>query len=223
MAPSSLLELLKNGAVLFDGAMGNLLHGQGANLDRCFDELNLICPDMVVDAHRAYIQSGVQVIETNTFGANRLKLSEHGLDDRVAEINHAGVELAQRVADEVRRADGPAAPPVLVAGSVGPSGRQMAPLGRLRPEIARAVFLEQVKALVSAGVDLLIFETFSDLDEMGESWWVYCPCTECGTLNSCTTKSLVSSSPTPPANGCDARARMARAKAYAWHASYWRS
>ena len=169
MTPSSFLELLKNGAILFDGAMGTLLHGQGANLDRCLDELNLTRPDMVVDAHRAYIEAGAQVIETNTFGANRLKLSEHGLEDKVAEINHAGVHLARRAVVEARRADGPSVPPVLVAGSVGPSGRQMAPLGRLRPEIACAAFHAQVKALVSAGVDLLIFETFSDLDEMGEA------------------------------------------------------
>jgi homocysteine S-methyltransferase len=135
MTPSSFLELLKNGAILFDGAMGTLLHRQGANLDRCFDELNLTRPDVVVDAHRAYIEAGAQVIETNTFGANRLKLSEHGLEDTVAEINHAGVQLLRRAVEEARRADGPSAPPVLVAGSVGPSGRQMAPLGRLQPEM----------------------------------------------------------------------------------------
>ncbi len=163
MTRSSFLECLAEGPLLFDGAMGTMLHSQGANLDRCFDELNLTHPAMITDVHRAYIEAGARVIETNTFGANRLKLSEHGLHDKVTEINRAGVELARRAAEASSDKS------VLIAGSVGPSGRQMAPLGRLRPEAARAAFQEQVVALVDAGVDLLIFETFSDLEEMGEA------------------------------------------------------
>jgi len=142
------------------------------DLERCFDELNLTHSSMVADVHRAYIEAGAQAIETNTFGANRFKLNEHGLEDKVAEINRAGVELARRAVDEAREAGFQNAlqrQRVLVAGAVGPSGRHMAPLGRLQPEIARAAFREQVMALAEAGVDLLIFETFSDLDEIGEA------------------------------------------------------
>jgi methionine synthase I (cobalamin-dependent) len=155
----SFLECLAQGPLLFDGAMGTMLHNQGVSLERCFDELNLTHPDLVADIHRAYIEAGAQIIETNTFGANRFKLSEHGLEDKVAEINRAGVDLARRAVDGQ----------AMIAGSVGPSGRQLAPLGRMRPEAARALFREQVTALAGAGVDLLIFETFSDLDEMGEA------------------------------------------------------
>lgn len=163
MTSSSFLELLAQGPILFDGAMGTMLHSQGVGLDRCFDALNLTNPALVAGVHRAYIQAGAQIIETNTFGANRFKLGEHDLGDQVAEINRAGVELARRVAE----AGGDK--PAWVAGSVGPSGRQLAPLGRVRPEAVRAIFGEQVAALAGAGVDLLIFETFSDLEEMGEA------------------------------------------------------
>ena len=139
-----------------------MLHGQGVGVDRCFDELNLTHPAIVAGVHRDYIDAGAQIIETNTFGANRLKLSEHGLGDRVAEINQAGVELARRVVEASFQ-------PVLVAGSVGPLGRQLAPLGRVKPDTARIAFREQVKSLATAGVDLLVFETFSDLSEMYEA------------------------------------------------------
>jgi methionine synthase I (cobalamin-dependent)/5,10-methylenetetrahydrofolate reductase len=156
---NSFLERLAQGPLLFDGAMGTMLHSKGVGLERCFDELNLTHPDLVADIHRVYLEAGAQIVETNTFGANRFKLSEYGLDDKVAEINRAGVELARRVVDEQ----------AMIAGSVGPSGRQLAPLGRVKPEAARALFREQVTALAEAGVDVLIFETFSDLDEMGEA------------------------------------------------------
>jgi methionine synthase I (cobalamin-dependent)/5,10-methylenetetrahydrofolate reductase len=170
LTPSSFVERLKQRPLLFDGAMGTLLHSQGADLDRCFDELNLTHPAEVTEVHRAYIEAGAQVIETNTFGANRIKLSEHGLGDKVAEINRAGVELARRAVEGSRVAGYQSAlQGVLVAGSVGPSGRQMSPLGRLQPEAARAAFREQVAELQKAGVDLLILETFSDLDEMSEA------------------------------------------------------
>jgi len=170
MTRSSFLDRLAQGPLLFDGAMGTMLHGRGVDLDRCFDELNLTRPDLVVAVHRAYVEAGAQVIETNTFGANRIKLAEHGLGDRLAEINRAGVQLVCRAIEEARGAGSqPVLPEVLVAGSVGPTGRQMAPLGRLQPEAVRAAFHEQIAALVDAGVDLLIFETFSDLDEMGQA------------------------------------------------------
>ncbi len=159
MVPSSLLDRLKQAPLLFDGAMGTMLHSKGAGLERCFDELNLVNPALVAAVHRDYIEAGAQVIETNTFGANRFKLSEHGLADRVVEINHAGVELARRVVEASFQE-------ILIAGSVGPLGRQLAPLGRVRPEVAHTAFREQVEALAAAGADLLLFETFSDLSEM---------------------------------------------------------
>jgi methionine synthase I (cobalamin-dependent)/5,10-methylenetetrahydrofolate reductase len=162
MTPSSFLERLNQGPLLSDGAMGTMLYSKGAGLDRCFDELNLVNPALVADIHRSYIQAGAEIIETNTFGANRFKLSEHGLSDKVAEINRAAVELARRVVEASFQ-------PVRIAGSVGPLGRQLAPLGRVQPGAARTAFREQVEALAAAGVDLLIFETFSDLSEMCEA------------------------------------------------------
>ena len=162
MAPS-VRNRLAQGPLLFDGAMGTMLHSQGIGLDRCFDELNLTHPGRVTDVHRAYIEAGAQIIETNTFGANRLKLAEHGLEAKVVEINQAGVELARRAVGTN------SAEPPLIAGSIGPSGRQLAPLGRVPPQVARAVFGEQVTALAGARVDVLILETFSDLEEIGQA------------------------------------------------------
>ncbi|GAB4534812.1 MAG: bifunctional homocysteine S-methyltransferase/methylenetetrahydrofolate reductase [Anaerolineae bacterium] len=168
MTSSSFVERLKSGPLLFDGGMGTMLHSRGVQLDRCFDALNLTNPALVVDVHRAYVEAGAQVIETNTFGANRFKLSEHGLEHKVAEINRAGVELARRAIEEAGLANlPPARAGVWVAGSVGPTGRHLAPLGRVQPEAAYAAFHEQVVALAGSGVDLIILETFSDLDEMG--------------------------------------------------------
>jgi len=162
VTPDTFLERLAQGPLLFDGAMGTMLHSRGASLERPFDELNVTHPALVAEVHRAYIEAGAQVIETNTFGANRLKLGEHGLADRVTDINRAGVELARRVIDASFQ-------PVLIAGSVGPLGRHLTPLGRVRPEAAHAAFREQVEALATAGADLLIFETFSDLHELREA------------------------------------------------------
>jgi len=141
--------------------MGTQLNARGVGFAQCFDALNLSAPEMVVEVHRSYIQAGAQVIQTNTFGANRYKLAAHGLGGQVAEINRQGVELARRAARESGGV-------VLVAGDVGPLGVRLAPYGRVQPEQARQVFSEQVAALLQAGVDLLIFETFSDLIEMRE-------------------------------------------------------
>jgi homocysteine S-methyltransferase len=142
--------------------MGTLLNGRGVSFDQCFDALNLTNPALVGEIHRAYIEAGSQVIQTNTFGANRYKLGEHGLQDKVAEINRLGVELARRVVLASFK-------DVLVAGDVGPLGVRLAPFGRVQPEQARQAFVEQIAALVEAGVDLLIIETFSDLSEIREA------------------------------------------------------
>ena len=148
--------------ILADGAMGTLLHARGVGFDRCFDELNLTDPALVAEIHRAYIDAGSQVIYTNTFSANRYKLAEHGLENKVTEINKAGVELARRVVSASFK-------DVLIGGDVGPLGVRLAPYGRVQVEDARDAFTEQIAALCEAGVDLLIIETFGDLYEIKEA------------------------------------------------------
>jgi methionine synthase I (cobalamin-dependent)/5,10-methylenetetrahydrofolate reductase len=148
--------------LLGDGAMGTLLNARGISFVRCFDELNRIQPALVAEVHRAYIEAGAEVIQTNTFGANRYKLAAHGLDSQVVEINRAGVELARRVVMASFRN-------VWVAGDVGPLGVRLAPFGRVQPEQARQAFGEQIRALAEAGADLLVLETFSDLYEVREA------------------------------------------------------
>ena len=155
-------QQLSRGTILADGAMGTVLHARGVGFDKCFDELNLTNPATVADIHREYIESGAQLIITNTFGANRFKLKKHGLEEDVVEINRAGVELAKRaVAASFKD--------VLVAGDIGPLGVRIAPYGRVKPEEARAVFAEQVKALADAGAELIVIETMSDLYEIQEA------------------------------------------------------
>ncbi len=155
-------KLLKAGQpILADGAMGTLLHARGEGFDACFDELNLIDPELVAGIHRDYAAAGAQILETNTFGANRFKLARHGLEEKVGEINAAAVALARQAAEASGR-------PILVAGSVGPLGVRLAPFGRVKPEQAQAVFAEQIGALAEAGADLIILETHSDVDEIAE-------------------------------------------------------
>ena len=155
-------KLTKSQTLLADGAMGTMLHARGVGFEKCFDELNLTNPPAVGEIHRAYIEAGAQVIITNTFGANRFKLTKHGLEDDVVEINKAGVDLAKRVVSASFR-------DVLVAGDVGPLGVRIAPYGRVKPEEAREAFAEQIRALSESGVDLIVIETFSDLYEIREA------------------------------------------------------
>lgn len=164
MTAANFISLLKESAlpILADGAMGTLLNMHGADFDECFDALNLTKPAMVAEIHRAYIEAGSQIITTNTFGANRYKLAAHGLEDRVGEINRAGVELARRVVMASFRE-------VLIAGDVGPLGVRLAPFGRVQPEQARQAFSEQISSLAEAGADLIIIETMSDLHEIKEA------------------------------------------------------
>lgn len=142
--------------------MGTMLHSRGVNFDVCFDALNLTQPALVAEIHREYIEAGSQIIQTNTFGANRYKLARHGLENDVARINTAGVELARRVVWASFK-------PVLIAGDIGPLGVRLAPFGRVKPEQAHEIFSEQISALAQAGVDLLIIETMSDLHEINEA------------------------------------------------------
>lgn len=162
MSNSKFLDALDEKVMLADGAMGTVLHSRGVSFEKCFDELNITSPAVVADVHREYIEAGAQLILTNTFGANRYKLGKHGLENQVAEINKAGMELARRsVAASFKD--------VFVAGDVGPLGVRIAPYGRVSREEARAAFAEQISALAEAGADLIVIETISDLYEIREA------------------------------------------------------
>ncbi len=162
MTKPTLLERLAQGPLLADGAMGTMLYARGFSFDRCYEALNVEAPEVVLEIHRAYLQAGAELLETNTFGANRYRLAEHGLEDQAALLNRAGVTLARKAALEVDR-------PVWIAGSVGPLGVPLAPLGRVKAVEAREAFREQIAALAEAGVDALILETFSSLPEILEA------------------------------------------------------
>jgi homocysteine S-methyltransferase len=150
-------ERLRNGILVADGAMGSLLYEQ-VGPQRCVDELNSAHPDAVFSVHLAYLEAGAQIIETNTFGANRHKLSQYGLGDRVAELNHRGVKVAREAREAAKHE-------VLIAGSIGPLGIFRQVLDEPNGAIG-AIFKEQAGALEERGVDLFILETFSDLDEL---------------------------------------------------------
>src|SRR5438876_3871116 len=155
-------RLAEGTPILFDGGMGTQLYGHGVPYHRCFDELNLLQPDLVQSIHRAYIAAGAEVIETNTFAANRVALAAYGLEQRARDINFRGVKVA-REAREVSGED------VFLAGSVSSIGQPLAPVGTITPEEARAIFFEQIEALLEAGVDLLVLETFSSPIELREA------------------------------------------------------
>lgn len=159
---SDFFDWLQKGVLLADGAMGTLLHTHGVEFNHCFDELNLTDPGRVAEVHHAYIDSGAQIILSNTFGANRYKLEKQGLENKLGEINRAGVELAHRVVDASFK-------PVLIAGDVGPLGVRIAPYGRVQPHEAREAFAEQIAVLAEAGIDLIVIETMTDVYETVEA------------------------------------------------------
>lgn len=150
---------LQAGPLLTDGAMGTQLFSRGIRSDQCLDAVNLSLPDLVQQIHREYIAAGAELIETNTFGANRFRLAAFGLADRVREINRQGARIAREARDIMGE-------PVFVAGAIGPSGALFQPLGPVSYDEAARAIEEQVEALVEKGVDLLIFETFTDLTEL---------------------------------------------------------
>jgi len=147
------LEFCKNNVVLFDGAMGTEIYAKGYYINTCFDELNLSNPKLIKDIHRAYIDAGADVIETNTFGANRIKLQKHGLEKETNAINYQGAMIAREVAGK----------DIYVCGSIGPLGERLEPWGSLAEEEAREIYVEQAQALIDGSVDVLCLETFSDL------------------------------------------------------------
>lgn len=156
----NILARLKRSPVLCDGAMGTLLYSKGIFINRCYDELNISQPDLIRAIHHEYLQAGAEIIETNTFGANAFRLARHSLADKVHEVNRVGARLAKEAAKSFD---------VWVAGSVGPLGTRIEPLGKTSFEEARQAFREQIEALAEGGVDLLMMETFGYLEELHQA------------------------------------------------------
>ena len=157
MPKPSFLEAIDQRVLVCDGAMGTMLYAKGIFLNRSFDELNLTRPELVADVHQAYVRAGADVLETNTFGANRIKLGTFGLADQVHAINLEGAKIARQAAREA----------VYVAGAIGPLGIRIEPWGKTGVDEAEAFFREQARALVEGGVDLFVLETFRDVNEIG--------------------------------------------------------
>jgi methionine synthase I (cobalamin-dependent)/5,10-methylenetetrahydrofolate reductase len=151
------LEALSRRVLVCDGAMGTMLYTRGIFINRSFEALNLVQPELVLDVHRQYVRAGADVIETNTFGANRIKLAMFGLDDSRHAMNAAGARLARQAARDR----------VYVAGAIGPLGIRVEPWGKTGVDEAEAFFREQARALAEGGVDLFVLETFRDLNEIG--------------------------------------------------------
>ena len=152
-------EELSRRVMIADGAMGTMLYAKGVFINRSFDELNLTAPQMVKEIHQEYVKAGSEILETNTFGGNRARLAAFGLVEKLREINMAGVRLAREAAQDN----------AFVAGAVGPLGIRIEPLGPTSFAEARAIFAEQIETLVAAGIDLLVLETFYDLNEVREA------------------------------------------------------
>jgi methionine synthase / methylenetetrahydrofolate reductase (NADH) len=151
------IEEIDRRVLVCDGAMGTMLYSKGVFVNRSFDALNLSQPDLVAEVHQAYIRAGADVIESNTFGANRAKLAGFGLTERLHAINVQGVRIARHAArDEA-----------YVAGAIGPLGVRIEPWGRTGVDEAETFFREQASALLEGGVDLFMLETFRDLNEIG--------------------------------------------------------
>ncbi len=153
----SFLDAINERVLVCDGAMGTMLYAKGVFINRCFDALNTARPDLVGEVHQAYLRAGADILETNTFGANRIKLAAFGLADQVKAINFEGARIARQVARDR----------VFVAGSVGPLGIRIEPWGKTGIDEAEEFFREQVQALLEGGVDLFILETFRDVNEIG--------------------------------------------------------
>lgn len=154
--PSDFRERLKRDILICDGAMGTMLYAKGIFINRCFEELNLSRANLVEETHAEYVKAGADIIETNTFGANRIKLEPHGLADKLKEINRRGIEIARDAAGER----------TYVAGAIGPLGQPIEPYGEITADQAREVFKEHTEALLEAKPDLIMLETFDSLAEV---------------------------------------------------------
>src|SRR6056297_1215660 len=150
------LERVQDGVLMFDGAMGTMLYDKGIFVNQCFENTNLTAPETVLEIHSEMAAAGAQALTTNSFGANPIRLANYSLQHKTIEINRKAAELARTVAGEE----------LYVAGSVGPLGKTLAPVGSLTKDAAHEAFATQMKALVEAGVDLLILETFKNLEEL---------------------------------------------------------
>ena len=153
-------EILESdGVFVFDGAVGTMLYDKGVYINRSYDELNLTSPDLVREVHAEYVKAGADIIETNTFGATRHRLQAYGLESKLHEINVAGAKLAREAAGEN----------AFVAGAIGPLDLRIEPYGPTSFDEAKAMFKEQISALLEGGVDLFVLETFSDLSEINQA------------------------------------------------------
>src|SRR6266536_2645422 len=154
---SPFLEALEERVLVCDGAMGTMLYAKGIFINKSFDALNVTQPDLVAEVHQEYVRAGADIVETNTFGANRIKLGTFGIADRLFAINEQGARIARHAAREQ----------AYVAGAIGPLGIRIEPWGKTGVDEAREYFREQAAALADGGVDLFILETFRDLNEIG--------------------------------------------------------
>ncbi len=153
-------ELLDgDGIYVFDGAVGTRFYDKGVYINRSYDELNLTAPDLVREVHAEYVKAGADIIETNTFGATRHRLLQYSLENKLREINIAGVKLAREAAGET----------AYVAGAIGPLDLRIEPYGPTSFDEAKEMFAEQISALLEGGVDLFVLETFSDLSEIQQA------------------------------------------------------
>ena len=147
-------EFIESDSVyVFDGAVGTRLYDKGIYINRSYDELNLVAPDLVREVHAEYVKAGADIIETNSFGASRHKLQPYGLEGKLKEINIAAARLAREAANGK----------ALVAGAIGPLGLRIEPFGPTSFDEAKEMFKEQAAALLDGGVDLFVLETFSEL------------------------------------------------------------
>src|SRR5437867_12608672 len=151
------LDALDSRVLVCDGAMGTMLYSKGVFINKSFEALNLSQPDLVAEVHQEYVRAGADIIETNTFGANRIKLGSFGMAEKLHAINSQGAKIARHAAREQ----------TYVAGAIGPLGIRIEPWGKTGVDEARDYFREQAQALADGGVDLFILETFRDLNEIG--------------------------------------------------------
>ena len=151
------IEAIEDRVLVCDGAMGTMLYTKGVFINKSFDALNITQPDLVAEVHWEYVRAGADIIETNTFGASRIKLGSFGLADRLRDINEQGARIARHAARDQ----------AYVAGAMGPLGVRIEPWGKTGVDEAREYFREQAQALADGGVDLFILETFRDLNEIG--------------------------------------------------------